>query len=161
MQEQATRFIEEAGDFFETRGIWPSAGRIVGLLLISEKPRSAGEIARMLAMSRGSVSMSMKTLETVGILKRRGILGDRKVYHCVSEEIWMNTERQLLQQVRGFYELAKKGKKLLDPGNEFAHERLERMERFHKRLLENLEGLFERINGDPEGNGSGTMEEYG
>ncbi len=160
MHEGTTRFIEEAGDFFEMNGLPTSAGRIVGLLLISEEPKTAGEIARLLVMSRGSVSMSMKTLKTVGMVKRHSVLGDRKAYHYVSEDIWLELERRLLQQVRGFCELAKKGRRLLDPENVFAHKRLERMEMFHGRLLLKLEGLFERLNGETAEDGSDTMEEY-
>jgi DNA-binding transcriptional regulator GbsR (MarR family) len=159
MHEGKGRFIEEAGDFFETKGMPPSSGRIVGLLLISEKPKTAGEIARLLVMSRGSVSMSIKTLKAIGMVKRHSILGDRKVYHYVSDNIWLEMERQLLQQVRGFCELAQKGRRLLDPENEFAQKRLERMERFHGRLLLKLEGFFERLNGEPAGDDSDTLEE--
>ena len=39
--EGTTRFIEETGDVFETKWMPPSAGRIVGLLLISEEPKNA------------------------------------------------------------------------------------------------------------------------
>lgn len=62
-------------------------GRVLGwLLLNSPNPQSAEMLADALKASRGAISMSTRTLMSVGLVTRRSFPGDRRAYYQVHPE---------------------------------------------------------------------------
>jgi DNA-binding transcriptional regulator GbsR (MarR family) len=61
---------------------------MVGLMVISEQPLSASEIAESLRISRGNVSMGIKELQSWQLVKVIHIPGDRKEYYAPNGTIW-------------------------------------------------------------------------
>ena len=63
MDTKTAGFIERMGLAFESDGLPRIAGRIFGLLLLSEDCRSLDELAAELKVSKGSVSTNARLLE--------------------------------------------------------------------------------------------------
>ena len=79
------QFIEQIGLVAQGEGMPRIAGRLMGLMVFDGKPRSFGELATELKVSRGSISTNARMLEERGIIERLGIAGDRQDYFPLAE----------------------------------------------------------------------------
>ena len=66
MNARTVDFIERMGLALESDGLPRIAGRIFGLLLVSEDARSLDDLAAELRVSKGSVSTNARLLEQRG-----------------------------------------------------------------------------------------------
>ncbi len=80
------QFIEQIGLVAQGEGMPRIAGRLMGLMVFDGKPRSFGELATELKVSRGSISTNARMLEERGIIERLGIAGDRQDYFQLAEK---------------------------------------------------------------------------
>ncbi len=92
------RFIEHMGGYFESSGVPPIGGRILGLLMITDEPLSAEQIASMLNISRASVSTNFRMLSAAGLAERFSSHADRTTYYVFPDTAWeqamiLNTRR--------------------------------------------------------------------
>lgn len=72
------RFILHWGDMGNQWGVNRSVAQIHALLYLSERPRTAEDIADTLAMARSNVSNSLKELIGWKLIRRVPMLGDRR-----------------------------------------------------------------------------------
>ncbi len=79
------RFIESMGMYFENQGIPRIGGRILGLLMIAHEPLSAEDLARVLKVSRGSLSTNFRALLASGMVEKVPLYGDRRTYFVFSD----------------------------------------------------------------------------
>ncbi len=97
------RFVLHWGDLGGSWGVNRSVAQIHALLLISETPLTAEDIAATLGLARSNVSNSMRDLLTWNLVRRTPILGDRRdhfeaegdVWEMVSNIVAMRKEREL------------------------------------------------------------------
>ncbi len=71
-------------------------GRLYGTLLMSPDPLSLDDLANGLKISKGSVSMNMRTLEQWGMAKEHWVRGERKKYYMAESDMW-----QVIRNVLG------------------------------------------------------------
>lgn len=65
---------------------WPRiAGRLMGLMVLEHGPLSFAELAERLQVSRGSISTNARFLESVGVIKKISLPGDRLDYYQLTE----------------------------------------------------------------------------
>jgi DNA-binding transcriptional regulator GbsR (MarR family) len=105
MDAATADFIERMGLVHETDGLPRIAGRIFGLLLISEGARSLDDLACELRVSKGSVSTNARLLEQRGILERLCRPGDRRDYYRVPPDLFTQTMAQRLARWQRFHEV--------------------------------------------------------
>ncbi|WP_219723257.1 GbsR/MarR family transcriptional regulator [Bacillus sp. Marseille-P3661] len=67
-------------------GITPSAGRLYGLLLFSDKPLTLDEMKEELGMSKTSMSTSVRTLLDLNMVEKVWIKGERKDLYSIKED---------------------------------------------------------------------------
>jgi DNA-binding MarR family transcriptional regulator len=99
------RFIERLGLYFEEFGLPRISGRLLGLLLISDRPLSLDEIATALHVSRGSVSTNARMLTRTKLIERVGFPGDRRDYYAFTAGGWealIETDVQGAETLREF-----------------------------------------------------------
>jgi len=72
------RFILHWGDMGNQWGVNRSVAQIHALLYLSERPRTAEDIAETLGMARSNVSNSLKELIGWKLVRRVPVLGDRR-----------------------------------------------------------------------------------
>jgi DNA-binding transcriptional regulator GbsR (MarR family) len=104
MDPQTANFIERMGLAHEADGLPRIAGRIFGLLLISEGAMSLDDLASELKVSKGSVSTNARLLEQRGILERICRPADRRDYYRVPPDLFSHTMAQRLTRWQRFHE---------------------------------------------------------
>jgi len=79
--EKQRQLIEELGTHFDKQGFQPTAGRILGLLMVRDKEEfSFEEIVIELGISKSSASVALKNLELRENIEYVTHPGDRKRY---------------------------------------------------------------------------------
>ncbi|HMP04514.1 MAG TPA: MarR family transcriptional regulator [Gemmatales bacterium] len=82
------QFIELWGDMSSWWGVSRTMAEIHGLLYITGAALSAEEIQQRLGISRGNVSMNIRTLVEWGLVRRLRRRGDRKDYFVSLTDVW-------------------------------------------------------------------------
>jgi hypothetical protein len=84
----AHAFIEGMGVYFAQFDLPRIFGRLVGLLMVSERPLAHEEIARTLGVARGSVSTNMRLALALDLAERVAVRGDRRDYYRQTGDPW-------------------------------------------------------------------------
>jgi DNA-binding transcriptional regulator GbsR (MarR family) len=128
MDEPTVNFIERMGLALESDGLPRIAGRIFGLLLISEDARSLDDLAAELRVSKGSVSTNARLLEQRGLLERVCRPADRRDYYSVLPDLFIHTMVQRLARWQRFHEAIDAARTSLPIRSPEVRERLEEYE---------------------------------
>ncbi|WP_342071165.1 GbsR/MarR family transcriptional regulator [Yoonia algicola] len=83
-------FIEKIGVIAQSEGLPRIAGRVLAMLLYDGERVSFGQLADALQVSRGSVSSSVRMLESQQLIKRVAKPGDRQDYFQVVDNAFAN-----------------------------------------------------------------------
>lgn len=94
------RFILHFGEMGSRWGFNRTVGQMYGLIVISDTPLSANDIADALGISRGNVSMGIKELESWRLLAVKHIPGDRKEYYAAAGSILEMARRVMEERKR-------------------------------------------------------------
>src|SRR5439155_617535 len=81
LSASALEFIEAVGLFFERLGIARIGGRILGLLMLAERPLTLDEMAGLLLVSRASISTNARMSVAAGLVEHVSWPGDRRDYY--------------------------------------------------------------------------------
>ena len=87
------RFVLHWGDLGGQWGVNRSVAQIHALLLVSERPLTAEEIAEALGLARSNVSTSMKDLVGWNLVKRVPVMGDRRDHFEAEGDMWEMVSR--------------------------------------------------------------------
>lgn len=99
--EQArAEFIEKIGVIAQSEGLPRIAGRVFAMLLYDGERVSFGQLADALQVSRGSVSSSVRTLESLQLIKRVAKPGDRQDYFQLVENAFANLVEASMARAR-------------------------------------------------------------
>jgi DNA-binding transcriptional regulator GbsR (MarR family) len=104
MDQQTAQFIESMGLALESDGLPRIAGRIFGLLLVSEEARSLDDLAAELGVSKASISTNARLLEHRGVLEQVSRPADRRDYYQVPHDLFSHTMSQRLARWQRFHE---------------------------------------------------------
>jgi DNA-binding transcriptional regulator GbsR (MarR family) len=100
-------YIEKAGQFYVNFGLPRMSGRILGVLLSSDKEENSfSEIQNILKASKGSISESLNLLERVDYIEKFFITGKRKAFYRAKFEKGSNIidkEVELLDALANLY----------------------------------------------------------
>ena len=125
LSPELARFIESMGMYFESYGIPRIGGRILGLLMLAHEPLTADDIAKILKVSRASVSTNMRALTASGMLERTALLHDRATYFIFSEAALEQRMVTGIQSAITFKKVTEQGHATL-PENDSARARMQR-----------------------------------
>ncbi|HEY6072771.1 MAG TPA: helix-turn-helix domain-containing protein [Anaerolineales bacterium] len=137
---ELNRFIEGMGIYFENEGVPRIGGRILGLMLASHGPLSAGQLAERLKVSRASISTNIRMLTASGLVDKVAFLDQRHTYYSVAGDVWGKAISAGREKVRAFQSIAEMGLEAL-PDNHVARRRLEEMIDWSKMMAE----VYERV----------------
>ena len=124
MDPRIADFIERMGLALEADGLPRIAGRIFGLLLVSEDCRSLDDLAAALGVSKASVSTNTRLLEHRGVLERNSRPSDRRDYYRVRPDLFCHTMAQRLERWQRFHEAIGEARTSLPIGSRKVLERL-------------------------------------
>lgn len=113
--EELASFVEEVGLVYEDLGLTRIWGRVLGWLLVCEPDlQSADDLAEVLHASRGSISMSTKSLVRAGMVERQTLRGDRRTYYRIRPGGWTAVFEDQTRVIARLRELAEQGLGLLN-----------------------------------------------
>jgi len=82
------QFVESMGTYFERYGLARIGGRMLGLLIIADRPLSLDDIANTLDVSRASVSNNIRMIVATGLAEPFTVPGDRRDYYRFGPDTW-------------------------------------------------------------------------
>ncbi len=119
-------FIEDIGLFFEQLGMPRMAGRILGVLLISDPPaQSITEISEKLKASKSSVSIMARLLVEDGLVERVAAPVPRRDYYRFKPGGWLLYMRQWLSLMSALHQITERGLGLMKDKSPELRERLQ------------------------------------
>jgi hypothetical protein len=106
-------YLERWGMLFELLGATRMMGRILGWLLVCDPPaQSAGDIAKAIGASAGSVSTTTRALTHAGMIERLGIPGERSAHFRMGSGVWGELLKTRMSYIAAMGELVKEGLEL-------------------------------------------------
>lgn len=87
-KEARDKMVQTWGQLSTQWGINRTMGQIHALLMISAQPMTADEIIDELSVSRGNVSMNLRSLVEWGVVHKVYVPGNRKEYYTSEKDAW-------------------------------------------------------------------------
>ncbi|MCM2314203.1 MAG: winged helix-turn-helix transcriptional regulator [Thermoanaerobaculia bacterium] len=140
----AVEFIERLALVVESAGIPRVGGRILGLLIVEGEPLSCRELAARLQVSRGSVSMNTRLLESRGVIHRLSRLGERRDLFGLDDGFPERMIARSLEAQRAMLQLAAEARSRLPARCVRARSDLDRIESFSRIAVETMELMLEK-----------------
>jgi DNA-binding transcriptional regulator GbsR (MarR family) len=128
MDPRTSRFTGRLGALFEHDGQPPIAGRIFGLLLLSEEALSLDQLAAALEVSKASASTNARLLAQLGVIEQVHRPGSRRDYYRMVPDLFERSVAQRLARWRRFTEVIGEGRRTLPLTSPEVRERLEEYE---------------------------------
>jgi DNA-binding transcriptional regulator GbsR (MarR family) len=124
------QFIEDMGLLFEQYGVARIGGRLLGLLILADRPLSLEAMATALGVSRSAISANIRVSVTVGLVERVSFPGDRRDYYrCVADH-WELSARASIDRIAALRRVAERGLGALAPTDQVARDRLEELREY-------------------------------
>lgn len=127
-------------------GLGRTAGEMYAVLYLSPEPVSLEDVARGLGVTKGNVSIAIRQLEQLGMVRRSWQTGDRRVFFEAETDFWKIAHSVLgLRQKPEFdqsFGLVEESARLLEqaepsPALDHAKQRVESLRKFY-RLLDSI-----------------------
>ncbi len=118
------QFIEDMGLFFGQYGLARIGGRVLGLLILADRPLTLDEMANTLGVARSSISTNVRVSVSSALVERVSFPGDRRDYYRVTADTWGRGIRASLEATVVMRRVAERGLAALAPDDEPARARL-------------------------------------
>ncbi|HPE89657.1 MAG TPA: MarR family transcriptional regulator [Spirochaetia bacterium] len=139
-------FIEDVALFCEQMGLPRMAGRVLGVLLISDPPsQSLNELCDCLQASKSSVSTMARLLVGEGLIEPAPCLVPRRDYFRFKDGGWLEFMRRRMEVMAGLHAIADRGLELLDGKDESLRTRLEEAHDVFEFVDSEFRGWLERM----------------
>jgi DNA-binding transcriptional regulator GbsR (MarR family) len=139
-------FIEDIGLFFEQMGMPRMAGRILGVLLISDPPaQSITEIGQKLNASKSSISIMARFLAEVGLIERVASPIPRRDYFRFKPGGWILYMRQWLSLMSELHKITERGLAQMENKSPELKERLLEAHDLFSYLEEHFPSLLKKL----------------
>lgn len=139
------QFIEEVGMAFEHLGHPRMAGRIMGVLLISDSPyQSATELSDTLQASKGSISMMLRLLLQLGLIEQTVGPFSRRDYYHITSDAWSRLLQQSTAYTATLRLLAERGLRLTKHTTPEQQHQLEDMHDLYAFIEKEFPGILTR-----------------
>jgi DNA-binding transcriptional regulator GbsR (MarR family) len=144
LSTEAQSFVESMGVYFERYALPRIGGRLLGLLLVADRPFSLDDMATILSVSRASVSTNVRLIQAIGLAELVTRTGDRRDYYQFTHDAW---ERALLIDIEGtlaLRRLAERGLEAIKSSENTARDHLDSMIEFCDLALADRYATLER-----------------
>ena len=151
-------FIESMGIYFERYGLARIGGRILGLLMVADRPLSLDDMANTLRVSRASVSTNMRLITASSLADHISLPGDRRDYYQFGRDTW---ERALKAEIEGIIllrRIAERGLAAVSATENTARDHLEEALEFCDLLVEDRQRTIERWHALQAAKGAGIAD---
>jgi DNA-binding transcriptional regulator GbsR (MarR family) len=138
------RFIESMGIYFEHLELPRITGRILGLLMVTDRPLSLDDMAAALQVSRASASTNIRMAMHFGAAELVSIPGDRRDYYRLAGDVWEHHLTRGITLTTALRRIAEEGLAVLEPADGVACARLQEMRDFCDFSLDELNATLAR-----------------
>lgn len=139
-------FVEDISLYFEQMGIPRMAGRILGVLLVSNPPeQSMIDLCETLQASKSAISTSTRLLSEMGLIERTPSPEPRQVYFRFTPGGWVTFMRMYLRMMASLHQIAERGLELLKDEDPALRERLQEAHDMFSLIEDQLPALLKRI----------------
>ena len=139
-------FVEDIGLYFEQMGLPRMAGRVLGVLLISDPPeQSLNDLTEVLQASKSSISTTTRLLSEMGLIERVPSAKPREVAFRFKPGGWVAFMRMRLRLMASLHQIAERGLELLKGESPALHERLQEAHDMFSLIEQELPALLQRI----------------
>lgn len=139
-------FVEDISLYFEQMGIPRMAGRILGVLLISDPPeQSMTDLCETLQASKSAISTNTRLLYEMGLIERAPSPLPRQVYFRFTPGGWVTFMRMYLRMMASLHQIAERGLELLKDEDPSLRERLQEAHDMFSLIEDELPALLKRI----------------
>jgi len=149
MADAAEEFIEMMGRHFEEEGTARIAGRLVGMLMLTEDPASLDELAERLQVSKGSVSLNARLLEDWGIAERITRPGDRRDFYRIAPDVSTRLLERQIARIRVLDDRIAAVRTRLEPLSDTVRTRLDRAMDFNGAAVRSFTRMLEELRESP------------
>lgn len=141
---EAQEFVESMGVYFERYALPRIGGRLLGLLLVADRPLSLGDLAGILGVSRASVSTNMRLILATGLAELVTRPGDRRDYYRFTPDAWERSIRIDMEGIQSLRRLAERGLEVIESSENTAQEHLDDLIEFCDLALAERRATLER-----------------
>ena len=139
-------FIEDISLYFEQMGLSRLAGRILGVLLISNPPeQSLTDLCEVLQTSKSAVSTSARLLDEMGLIERAPSPVPRQIYFRFTPGGWVVFMRMRLRLMASLHQIAERGLELLEGEDPALRARLQEAHDMFSLIEQELPALLGRV----------------
>lgn len=143
LNDKLSDYVEGCGLLFERWGLPRTAGRIWGWLHVCDPPRqTAQDLVEALHVSKGSVSMNTRLLESLGLLERVGVPMSRQGHYRLRDDGFEAILNMRIKGAKEARDLAEKGLRVLESAEPLRKNRLEQQRDFYAFMVTELELLL-------------------
>lgn len=144
LSPEVQRFIDGIGGYFTQYGLPRVAGRIMGLVMVADRPLTLDDMASALGVSRASISTNIRIIEAVGFVEQVNVPKDRRDYYQFSGNPWEGRLRAGIAQLHAIEPIARRGLAALQEEDELARSHIEDLLDFCEFLAEEERGTIQR-----------------
>tara|TARA_R110002096_G_scaffold155061_2_gene319279 strand:+ start:2354 stop:2836 length:483 start_codon:yes stop_codon:yes gene_type:complete len=138
-------FAERFGLIAQAQGLSRIAGRIMGLIIIEGGPISFGELSKRLKVSRGSISINTRLLESFGVIERVSRSGERQDYFQIAPTPYKRLLRVQSEQLAKAQSVIRQTLGELPSNNGESRARLNDLDAFYEALRLSYDNLIEQF----------------
>ncbi|MCJ7736438.1 MAG: MarR family transcriptional regulator [Anaerolineae bacterium] len=139
-------FIEDISLYFEQMGVPRMAGRILGVLLVSNPPeQSLIDLCETLQASKSALSTATRLLTEMGLIERVPSAKPREVAFRFKPGGWVVFMRMRLSLMASLHQIAEWGLEVLKDEPLELHERLQEAHDMFSLIEQELPALLSRI----------------
>ena len=139
-------FIEDISLYFEQMGLPRMAGRILGVLLISDPPeQSMSDLCEVLHASKSAVSTNARLLDEMGLIERVPAPIPRQFCFRFAAGGWVVFMRMRLELMASLHHIAEGGLALLTDKDPTMCARLQQAHAMFSQIERELPMLLQRI----------------
>ena len=143
--QSARQFIEQVALHLEASGLPLMAGRLLGLLLISNPPaQSSRQLIEQLSASKGSISTNTRLLMRMALVEKVAVPGSRSTHFQVQPGAWEKLMEQQMEHITNFRALLDEGLALIDTSPPPLRRRLEDTRDFYAFFEQEFPQLLHR-----------------
>ena len=144
-EEAANEFIEMMGRHLEEEGTARIAGRLLGLLLLSDDPLSLDEAAERLQVSKGSISMNARLLEGWGVAERVTRPGDRRDFYRIVPDLGTRLLERQIERVKLMNERIAAARPRLEPLSDAVRGRIDGAVAFNDLAIRTYGAMLDEV----------------
>ena len=139
-------FVEDMSLYFEQMGMPRMAGRVLGVLLISNPPeQSLSDLCEVLQASKSALSTNTRLLTEMGLIDRVPTPKPREIAFQFRPGGWVTFMRMRLRLMASLHEIAERGLDLLHDKDPALREHLQEAHDMFSLIEEELPALLRRI----------------